>query len=82
MTADPVPGAAPGQIRIEVTLSVPPGSESLLESVAWLAGLPQHDPDRCELEAQVYMMLARLAWRDADRARELRARLARRKAAR
>jgi hypothetical protein len=63
--------AGPGRIRVEVDLAVPAGS-GLVESVRWVAGLPPTDPDRCELEAQIYMMLARLAWRDADRYRAIR----------
>jgi hypothetical protein len=61
-------------IKVEVTLTVPDGCESLVEAIRWVDGLPSWDPDRCELEAQVYLTLARAAWRDADRLRGLRER--------
>jgi hypothetical protein len=43
-----------------------------------LASIPEHEPERHELEAHLHMVLMRAAWREADRLRELGKRRARR----
>lgn len=45
-----------------------PGLAEMLRSIA---DLPEHDPTRHELEALLHTQQARIAWREADRLREL-----------
>jgi hypothetical protein len=45
-----------------------PGLAEMLKSIA---ALPAYDPDRHELEALLHTQQARLAWREADRLRDL-----------
>ena len=67
-------------ITWELTLRLQPGPSAEALTAAWaeLAALPPYDPVRLEVEAQLHLFLARLAWRDADRARDRERRQARR----
>lgn len=55
----------------EVTLHMPDGpeGEALAETWAQFAALPAWSAARLEGEAQLHLFLARLDWREADRAR-------------
>jgi hypothetical protein len=71
----------PDRIRIEVEVHVPPGTD-LAESVRWVDGLSDLDPDRHECEAALYIMLAKSAWRRAEQLRLMAADADRRRARR
>jgi hypothetical protein len=58
---------------LRITVEAQPG-DPLAEALALLDSLPAWEPARQEGEAQVYLALARSAWREADRLRELRRR--------
>lgn len=70
----------PGRILIEISLNIPPDSQ-LADTIRWLNTLSPFDEVRLECEAFLYMTIARAAWRDADRARELRRKREERRAA-
>lgn len=54
----------------EITLHLPDGEAGTALAEAWrdFAALPGYSLARCEAEAQLHLFLARLCWRDADRA--------------
>lgn len=62
------PAAPRGRLRFELEMGVPPGSD-MHELLAWVGSLSELDPDRHEMEAQLYLTLARSAWRRAEELR-------------
>lgn len=55
---------------LHVEVSCPPG-DPLAGTLRLIGGMPSWEPARQECEAQVYLALARSAWREADRLRGL-----------
>jgi hypothetical protein len=53
--------------------------EGSAEIITAINSIPQYTPERAELEAYLYMVLARCSWREADRLRQIERRLANRK---
>jgi len=47
-----------------------PENEGEKEVLIALNQFPAYTLERCELEAQLYLMLAKIAWRDAERIRQ------------
>ena len=41
--------------------------EGAAEIIAALHSIPQYTPERAEMEAHLFMVLARCSWREADR---------------
>jgi hypothetical protein len=65
------------EIVFEVRLRLADAGEvtaRLIEGWRWVESLPPYDAGRLEFEAQLHLFLARLAWREADRARAREAR--------
>jgi hypothetical protein len=63
--------------RILVTFQAE--DEGAAEIITALNSIPQYTPERAELEAHLYLVLARCSWREADRMRQVDRRLANRK---
>jgi hypothetical protein len=52
------------------------GAREILEA---LQQFPQYTPERADMEAHLFLVLARVSWREADRMRSVDRRLANRK---
>lgn len=52
--------------------------EGAAEIIRALQSVPQYTPERAELEAHLYLVLARCSWREADRLRSAQRRTANR----
>jgi len=55
------------------------GDEGAAQILTALAQFPQYTVERAEMEAHLFMVLARCAWREADRHRQIERRRANRK---